>query len=75
MQFYIIFGTNLLTQCQVSVVVFCLLMVFQEIGTKRSPNARKLFDDFFWTRETLEASGGDQKANEETARQQGASKG
>ena len=29
------------------VVVFCLFFVFQEISTKRSPNATKLFDDFF----------------------------
>ena len=29
------------------VAVFCLFLVFQEISTKRSPNAMKLFDDFF----------------------------
>ena len=32
----------------------------------------KFFDDFFWTKETLEASGEDQKTHEEVARQQGA---
>ena len=32
----------------------------------------KLFDDFFWTRETLEALGGEKEANEETTRKQGA---
>jgi hypothetical protein len=41
------FGTNLLTQCPVPVAVFCLFLVFQEISTKLSPNAMKLFDDFF----------------------------
>ena len=30
-----------------SVSVFCLFLVFQEIGTKRSSNTPKLFDDFF----------------------------
>jgi hypothetical protein len=73
MQFYIIFGTNLLTQCLVPVAVFCLFLVLQKIYTKRSPNATRLFDDILWTKETLEASGEDQKTYEETARQQGAS--
>ena len=45
--FYIIFGTNLLTQCQVPVAVFCMFFTSQEINTKRSPNAVKLFVDFF----------------------------
>ena len=27
--------------------VFCLFLVFQEISAKGSPNATKLFDDFF----------------------------
>ena len=40
-------GTKLLTQCRVPVAVFCLFLVFQKISTKRSPNATKLFDDFF----------------------------
>ena len=30
-----------------SVAVFCLFLVFQKISTKQSPNATKLFDDFF----------------------------
>jgi hypothetical protein len=45
--FISIFGTNLLTQCPVPVAVFYLFLVFQEISTKQSPNAMKLFDDFF----------------------------
>jgi hypothetical protein len=36
------FGTNLLTQCPMPVAV----LVFQNISTKRSPNATKLFGDF-----------------------------
>ena len=60
---YHFFRTSILTQCLVPVVVFCLFLLFQQISTKRSPNATELFDNFFWTRETLEVSGGDQKAN------------
>ena len=44
------FGTNLLTQCRVSVVVFCLFFTSQEINIKRSPNTAKLFVDFLWTK-------------------------
>src|SRR6266536_2106428 len=44
------FSTNLLTQCQVLVAVFCLFFTSQNISTKRSPNAAKLFVEFFWTR-------------------------
>ena len=44
--FYIFFGTNLLTQCQVLVSVFpCFWPVF-----RRSPNGMKLYDDFFGTK-------------------------
>ena len=41
------FGTNLLTYCLVPVVVFCLFFTSQKINIKRSPNAVKLFVDFF----------------------------
>src|SRR5215216_899014 len=44
------FGTNLLTQCLVPVVVFCLFSISQEINIKRSPNTAKLFVHFLWTR-------------------------
>jgi hypothetical protein len=50
MQFYIFFGTNLLTQCPVPVAIFCLFLAFQKINTKKSPNMMKLYGDFFWTR-------------------------
>ena len=59
--FYTIFGTNILIQCPVPVPVCCMFFVSQEINIKRSPNAMKLFVDFFgpediqWARE---ASGG-----------------
>ena len=44
------FGTDLLTQCPVAVVVFFLFFTSQKIKTKWSTNAAKLFGDFFWTR-------------------------
>ena len=44
------FGTNLLTWCQVPVVVFCPVFVLQKIHIKRSPNAAKLFVEFFWAK-------------------------
>ena len=49
-QLYIIFRTNLLTQCLVPVAIFCLFFTSQEINIKRSPNTAKLFVDFLWTR-------------------------
>ena len=56
--FYIIFGTNLLTQGPVSVAVFRLFFTSQEINIKRSPNTAKLFVHFYgpediqWARST-----------------------
>ena len=44
------FGTNLLTQCPVPVVVFCLFFTSHEINIKRSPNTAKLAGDYLWTR-------------------------
>ena len=41
------FGTNLLTWCQVPVVVFYMFFTSQKINTKWSPNAADLFVDFF----------------------------
>ena len=46
--FYIIFGTNILIQCPVSVPVFCLFFVSQKIHIKRNPNAIKFYGEFFW---------------------------
>ena len=49
MLFYIIFGNNLLTQCQVPVAIFSLFLPLQKINTKWSPNGTKLFDNFCQT--------------------------
>ena len=50
MLFYIIFGTNLLTQSPVPVFIFPCFLVLQKMNTKRSPNKIKLYDDFSWNR-------------------------
>ena len=50
---YIFFGTNLLTQCQVPVVVFPMFFTSREINIKRNPNATKLHGEFFGTRRHL----------------------
>ena len=44
---YIIFGTNILIQCPVSVPVCCMFFVSQKIHIKRSPNGIKTYGDFF----------------------------
>ena len=44
---YHFLGSNLLTQCPVPVAIFCLFFVLRNINMKRSPNATKLFGDFF----------------------------
>ena len=51
-KFYIIFGTDLLTQCPVPVVVFCLFFTSQEINIKRSPKAAELFVNFLLDQKT-----------------------
>ena len=52
--FYIIFGTNLLTEGPVPVsVFFAYFRVLQKRNTKWSPNEIKLHDDFSWSRRHL----------------------
>ena len=46
--FYTIFGTNILIQCPVLVLVCCMFFVSRKIHIKRSPNGIKTYRDFFW---------------------------
>ena len=46
--FYTIFGTNILIQCPVPVLVCCMFYVSQKPNIKRSPNGIKTDGDFFW---------------------------
>jgi hypothetical protein len=46
--FYMIYWTNLLIQCPVPVLVFCMFFVSQNIHIKRSPNAVKIYGELFW---------------------------
>src|SRR6187399_1718102 len=48
--FYMIFGTNLLTQSPVPVSVFSYFRVLQKRNIKRSPIDEPIFYDFFWTK-------------------------
>ena len=61
MLFYMIFGTNLLTQSPVPVSVFPCFRVSQKRKIKRSPIDLKLHGTYFWTRrnpEDLECTSG-----------------
>ena len=46
--FYMIYWTNLLIQCPVPVLVFCMFFVSRNIHIKRSPNAIKFHEELFW---------------------------
>ena len=57
MQFYIIFGTNLLTQSLMPVPVFPCFRVSQKRKIKRSPIDLKLHGTYFWTRRSPRSIG------------------
>ena len=65
------FGTNLLAQCLVQLLFSACFWFFGKSVPNRVPTLRNFLTIFFWTKESLKASGGDQRTNEETARQQG----
>ena len=46
--FYIIFGTNRLIQCPVTVLVCCMFYVSQKPHIKRSPKGIKTDGEYFW---------------------------
>ena len=46
--FYTIFGTNILIQCPVPVLVCCMFYVSQKHNTKWSPNGIKTAGELFW---------------------------
>jgi len=46
--FYIIFWTNILIQCPVSVPVCCMFYVLQKTDIKRNPNGIKMDGELFW---------------------------
>ena len=71
-QFIIFLSTNLLTRCLVSVLVFCVCFALQVYPTKRSPNATKLFEDFFCPEDTQRAKGAHERRPVGPTRHQGA---
>ena len=46
--FYTIFGTNILIQCPVPVLVCCMFYVSQKTNIKQSPNRIKTDRELFW---------------------------
>ena len=66
--FYMIFGTNLLTQSPVPVSVFPCFRISQKRKIKQSPIDLKLHGTYFWIRrspEDLECTSGDQRGSHE----------
>ena len=51
--FYIIFGTNLLTEGPVQIAVFFYFSVSQKRNIKRSPNEWNLRESYFWNKRDL----------------------
>ena len=69
MHFYIIFGTNLLTEGPVQIAVFAYFSVSQKRNIKRSPNGMKpLGESFFGTKAIQETWSGRQGSNEAATR-------
>ena len=67
--FYIIFGTNLLTQGPAQIAVFfAYFSVSQKRNIKRSPNGMDLQESFFGTNAIQETSSGRQGSNEAATR-------
>ena len=68
MLFYMIFGTNLLTQSPVPISVFPCFRVLQKRKIKRSPIDLKLHGTYFWSRRSpqdLECTSGDLRGGHE----------
>ena len=76
MHFYIIFGTNLLTEGPVQIVVFCLFQRFTEKEYQTESKRNETFARIiFGTNAIQETWSGSQERNEAATRQGGASKG
>ena len=76
MHFYIIFGTNLLTEGPLQIVVFAYFSVSQKRNIKQNPNRIKPSrGSFFGTNAIQETWSGRQGSNEEATRQEGAPRG
>ena len=69
LHFYIIFGTNLLTQGLVQITVFCLFQYFEEKEYKTESKRNETFGSvIFWKNMILETSSPGQKILEEAMR-------
>ena len=72
MLFYIIFGTNLLTEGPVQIVFFAYFSVSQKRNIKRNKTFARIF---LGTNATQETWSGSQRRNEAATRQEGAPRG
>ena len=73
MHLYIIFGTNLLTEGPVQIVVFCLFQCFTEKEYQTKSKGHETFARiFFGTNAIQETWSGRQGTNEKATRQGGA---
>ena len=61
-----------MTQCQCQLLFFCLFLTSQEINIKQSPNAVKLFVDFFGPEDTYWAKQVPEGSSEGSTTHQGA---
>ena len=76
MLFYIIFGTNLLTEGPVRVAVFLPILVFRRKGTSNGIQMEQnLHEDLSWNKRIQETWSGSQGSNEAATRQEGAPRG
>ena len=74
--FYIIFGTNLLTEGPMQIVVFCLFQCFAEKEYQMESKRNETFGRvIFGTNAIQETWGGRQGSNEVSTRQGGAPRG
>ena len=76
MLFYIIFGTNLLPEGPVQIVVFCLFQCFAEKEYQTEPKQNETFARIFFGTNTIQKTwSGSQGSNEAATRQEGAPRG
>ena len=76
MLFYIIFGTNLLTEGPVEIAIFCLFQYFAEKEYQTESKRNETFARIFLgTNATQETWSGSQGSNEAATRQEGTPRG
>ena len=76
MHFYIIFGTNLLTEAPVQIAIFCLFQCFAKKEYQTESKRNETFARIFFRTDAIQETwSGRQGSNEEATRQEGAQGG